>query len=225
MMKSLAVVMLVGLPIFAGGQHYWQIPKLGKTLEGHTGNVWSLRFSPDGRMIASGGMDNTIKLWETSTGKLRATLQNDAAVSSVAFGCDGKLLASSSFGETSIKFWDLTTGQQKTAFSGHTDTVFCVAFNNDATLHASGSWDGTIKIWDTMTGVERLTLKGHLGYVPSVAFSHNGKLLASGSNDTAIKLWDPTTGQEKTTLYGHGDDVFALNHRARFSCTIKLVSF
>jgi PKD repeat protein len=174
-----------------------------RTLEGHTSSVFSVAFSPDGKLLASGSWDDTVKLWEVSTGQEVRTLEGHTnSVWSVAFSPDGKLLASGSLDDT-VKLWDAATGRELRTLEGHTDDVESVAFSPDGKLLASGSDDDTIKLWDVATGSVVRTLRGHTGDVESVAFSPDGKLLASGSGDDTIKLWDAATGQELRTLEGH----------------------
>lgn len=83
---------------------------LQQILEGHSGSVWSVDFSPDGRLLAAGSHDKKIQLWDTATGALHQTLEgHSSAVQSVAFSSDNKLLASGSFDDT-VRFWDPITG-------------------------------------------------------------------------------------------------------------------
>jgi parallel beta-helix repeat protein len=160
------------------------------TLTGHTDPVRSVAFSPDGRLLASGSYDNTIKLWEVASGREVRTLTGHTGdVTSVAFSPDGRLLASGSVDDT-IKLWDVATGREVRTLSGHTSDVNSVAFSPDGRLLASGSDDKTIKLWDVATGSLVRTLSGHTSDVNSVAFSPDGRLLASGSDDNTIRLWD-----------------------------------
>jgi predicted NACHT family NTPase len=174
-----------------------------QTLEGHSGSVRSVAFSSDGRLLASGSGDKTIKLWDPATGALKHTLEGHSdSVLTVAFSPDGRLLASGSDDET-IKLWDPATGALKHTVEGHFDWVQSVAFSPDGRLLASGSGDKTIKLWDPATGALKHTLEGHSDWVRSVAFSPDGRLLASGSSDKTVKLWDPATGALKHTLGTH----------------------
>ncbi|YAF96148.1 MAG: WD40 repeat domain-containing protein [Nodularia sp. CChRGM 3473] len=169
-------------------------------LDGHESSVKSVSFSPDGKTLASGSHDNTIKLWDVETGTEILTLKGQSSVKSVSFSPDGKTLASGSHDNT-IKLWDVETGTEILTLKGHEFWVYSVSFSPDGKTLASGSHDNTIKLWDVETGTEILTLKGQSS-VHSVSFSPDGKTLASGSHDNTIKLWNVETGTEIRTLKG-----------------------
>jgi WD40 repeat protein len=182
------------------------------TLTGHTSSVWSVAFSPDGKLLASGSVDKTIKLWDVATGREVRTLSGHTSwVTSVAFSPDGRLLASCSCGKVEnyncvqgeIKLWEVASGREVRTLTGHTDWVWSVAFSPDGRLLASGSLDKTIKLWDVASGRLVRTLSGHTNAVTSVAFSPDGRLLASGSLDYTIKLWEVASGSEVRTLSDH----------------------
>ncbi|WP_414581625.1 CHAT domain-containing protein, partial [Scytonema sp. PCC 10023] len=98
-------------------------------LQGHSSGVSSVAFSPDGKTLASGSDDNTIKLWDVATGKISQTLtRHSSGVSSVAFSPDGKTLASGSDDNT-IKLWDVATGKHSQTLTGHSSGVWSVAFS------------------------------------------------------------------------------------------------
>jgi WD40 repeat protein/uncharacterized caspase-like protein len=170
---------------------------------GHASLVISVAFSPDGRLIATGSADNTIKLWDAATGnQLRSVEGHTGPVNSVAFSPDGNVIASGSWDKT-IKLWDVATGNQVRSLEGHTGYVNSVAFSPDGNVIASGSGDKTIKLWDAATGKQLRSVEGHTGEVNSVAFSPDGKWIASGSQDKTIKLWDAATGKQLRSLEGY----------------------
>jgi WD40 repeat protein len=115
-------------------------------------------------MLASGGDDQTIRLWEISTGQCLKTLQRqNYQIRSVAFSRDGSLIASGSDDQT-IQLWQVGTGQFRKALQGHTNRVWLVAFSPDGRTLASGSDDGTVKLWEEQTGVCLKTLRSNRPY-------------------------------------------------------------
>ena len=140
-------------------------------ITGHTEEVTSVAFSPDGRTLASGSYDNTIRLWNSETGERIRTLEgHTSGVTSVAFSPDGRTLASGSWDNT-IRLWNTVTGAEKQTLTGHTGWVHSISFSPDGRTLASGSWDNTIRLWNTVTGAEKQTITGHTGWVNSVTFS------------------------------------------------------
>src|SRR6476661_6335751 len=164
------------------------------TLPGHSSFVNSLAISPDGKILASGSWDKTIKIWDLETTELLGTLTGHSdRVNSVAISYDGKMLVSGSSDET-IKFWNLHNGDLLWTLKGHSDNVNAVVFSPDGKILASGSSDATSKVWDVESGKLLRTLSGLNVGVNSVAIGPDGQILARVSNDYTIKLRDLHTG-------------------------------
>lgn len=165
--------------------------------------VSSVKFSPDGKLLAVGGYQ-VVRLIDVASGKPLATLSGHADyVRSIAFSPDGKMLAAAGGpaqrgGE--IKIWDVQSHQLLKTMVGHKDSIYSVAWSPDGKLLASGSYDKMVKLWDATTGKELKNLQDHIDAVFAVAFSPDGKHLASGSQDRSVKIWDIATGQRLYTL-------------------------
>ncbi|KAN0075156.1 hypothetical protein V8E54_007767 [Elaphomyces granulatus] len=180
---------------------------LEQILTGHSRQVNSVAFSPDGKRVVSGSYDSTVRVWDIATGQADQTLTGHSrAVTSVAFSPDGKKVASGSSDQT-VRVWDITTGQADQTLTGHSGTVNSVAFSPDGKKVASGSRDSTVRVWDITTGQADQTLTGNSDVVTSVAFSPDGKKVVSGSDDRTVRVWDITTGQADQTLTGHSNGV------------------
>ena len=158
-----------------------------QTLKGHSDSANSIAFSPDGKTIATGSVDNTVKLWNLEGKEIQTLKGHSDRVSSVAFSPDGKTIATGS-GDNTVKLWNLE-GKEIQTLKGHSDSVLSVAFSPDGKTIATGSGDNTVKLW-SIDGKELQTLKGHSDHVTSVAFSPDGKAIASGSDDNTVKLWN-----------------------------------
>jgi WD40 repeat protein len=190
------------------------------TLGGHIGLVYEVSFSPNGKLLATASGDNTVKLWDTSTGLEIKTLRGHTDwVLGVSFSPNGKLLATASADNT-VKLWDTSTGLEIKTLTGHTNWVNDVRFSPNGNLLATCGSDRIVKLWDTSTGLEIRTLTGHTNSVYAVSFHPNGKLLATSGDDTTVKLWDVSTGLEIKTLRGHTNSV----NDVRFSPNGKLLA-
>lgn len=176
------------------------------SLNQHSDGVQAVAISPNGKMLATGSVDTTIKIWDMMTGEFKHTLTGyTSTILSLAFSPDNQTLASSSnleVRDSTVKLWDVSSGklQRHLEPSLLACRVSSVAFSPDGQFLATGQIDTTIKIWHLATGKSRQTLRGHGWDVTSVNFSRDGRLLISGAMDGAVKVWDWSTGQLKHTF-------------------------
>ena len=171
--------------------------KVRRKLAGHVQPAIALAYSPDSKMLVSGGgwWGNTkgggeLRAWDLETGNLRWTAAGNFALVSGAshlHRTGERSLAASLDG--SIRIWDAATGMEKQTLKGHADRVIWVAYTPTGKTLASSSSDGTIRFWDAATGSAKAVLKGHTASVQRVAFSPNGAMLATTSNDQSILVW------------------------------------
>ncbi|KAG9396949.1 CbxX/CfqX [Carpediemonas membranifera] len=166
------------------------------TMKGHTDDVTSVAFLPDGAMV-TGSWDGTTKLWDKRG--VCTTMEHGGSVRCIAVSPDGSTIASGG-DDRKIKLW--RRGRLVKTLEGHTRDVRSVAFSPDGKTLVSGSDDKTVRSWDVATGVCR-TMEGHSDLVLSVAISPDGKTIVSGSKDKTIKVWDAESGRLEQTLEGH----------------------
>ena len=208
-------------------------------LLGHEGQVKAITYSPDGKMLASAGIDKTIRLWNPKTSEHLATLTgHSGVVRSIAFSPDGKQLVSGSWDGTT-RLWATENRQQ--LWSAHTPQaqeqdplvreflglspgpyknpaerlmlkwILAVAYSPDGkTVASSGNSGNTIHLWNIENGKRLRTLEGHTDMVNALTFSPDGKTLVSGSDDDTLRVWNAGTGRLRRTLAGHRNDVKAV---------------
>ncbi|MCG9134215.1 sigma-70 family RNA polymerase sigma factor [Candidatus Poribacteria bacterium] len=177
-------------------------------LTGHTGRVTSLGFPADGRFLASGSFDGTIRLWDIDTGKQTAVFAGHlGGIQTIAVSPDGKTVVSGDTWEGTLILWDTETGEQLERHTTYTDNLIrrfkiwidkhrtrpypnavkALAFSPDGKIFASGHSDGILRLWDAETGRKLSTLRDHKrGWIDGLAFSPDGKMFASSSADDII---------------------------------------
>lgn len=189
-----------------GGQdktiQLWEVvnKKSARQFTGHQGAIISLAFSPDGKQLASGSFDKSVKVWNVDTGKELFTLKHNQYVYAVVFNSEG-LLASGSWDKT-VKLWD--HGQLIRTLHLE-NSVTALAFSPDNQILAVGSGHGKITLWEVKSGQLLHKLTGHEQAITSLVFNPHDLVLASGSGGTKnhIKFWNIKNGQEIGTLTGH----------------------
>jgi WD40 repeat protein len=199
-----------------------------RELKGHAGAV--LTVAAGRQLIATGGADRTVRLWNAGNGQPRAGVSaltgHSGLVLATAFSPDGKALASAD-SDGVIRVWDAATARERVRLTGHDGAVWALAFSADGKTLASGGADRTVRLWDLspVPGTEGYgkllrTLEGHEEEVLAVAFAADG-LLASGDGDPfagpsaegrpgTVRLWDAAAGKEKAVLSGHARAVRGL---------------
>ncbi|MEH1862447.1 MAG: WD40 repeat domain-containing protein, partial [Nostoc sp.] len=158
---------------------------------GHSNSVNSVAFSPDDKIIASASADNTVKLWNASTGKEITTLNGHSnLVNSVAFSPDGKTIASASADKT-VKLWNAATGKEIITLKGHSNSVNSVAFSPDDKIIASASADNTVKLWNMYPNhLKNLIISGSLNDLMSYSCARLRGYLQSNPNVSDKHLCD-----------------------------------
>jgi WD40 repeat protein/MinD-like ATPase involved in chromosome partitioning or flagellar assembly len=206
-----AVALHPKLPLIAvadwGG--VWIIDSVLGRLRRHLAHAGatSVAWDPEGRRLASGCDDQTVRVWDAEQGQLLHTLTgHGSSVWSVAWDREGRRVASGAH-DASVRVWDAEQGRLLHTFEGHSDAVRSVAWDRDGRRLASGSDDRTVRVWDTEQGQVVRTLDGHGDAVNSVAWDREGRRLASGSADNTVRVWDASQGQLLRTLEGHANAV------------------
>ena len=169
--------------------------------------IWSVEWSPDGQILASGNENTSINLWDIKTGKMFKKLQGHTGpVVFVAWSPDGLILASGSKDGT-IRLWDTETWEPYKILEGHKSWVMSLKWSPDGKNLASGSVDKTIRVWNIETGEILQVFEGHTKSVISVDWSPDGLILASASDDMTIRFWDPKNARRIGVLEGHTDHI------------------
>lgn len=195
--------LVLTLVVFCGAA-YAQRPEL-VVRAGNLDGFGDLSFSPDGRLLASGGggNENTVSIIEAATGRELRTIYMPAQCFSTTFTPDGRQLVTGDFGG-SIRFWDIRTGRELRSLKQSTNVyggvvidgvVTAVAISRDGKILAAGGTDKTIAVFDVATGRKLRALTGHTEPVSDIALSPDGRTLVSGSNDKSVAVWDVATGR------------------------------
>ena len=164
------------------------LPKVA-SFSGHLGDVYHVTFSGDGSRLASGGGDQTARIWNLASGRQICVCSGHTHdVNWVDFSPDGTLLATASE-DCSIKVWDAATGKERFTLKGHKSEVVCVLFGSKGKLLVSGDRDGLLKLWDLDSKRALKSIPAHKGRIQGMSWADEGNLLATVADDEYVRFW------------------------------------
>ncbi|XP_046863829.1 uncharacterized WD repeat-containing protein alr2800-like isoform X2 [Xenia sp. Carnegie-2017] len=196
-----------------GNLRVWDVAngKLLSAIATHKTNIHirGLCTTRDGRMIATGSLDFTIKLWDASTLIHVATLKGHTdTVYAVAATYDSKMIVSAS-GDKTLKIWNLQSFRELRTLKGHQGEIYSVAVSSDSKYIVSGGQDMHVRLWCFQTGKSLFCFKGHSQSIRSVLIISNGRKALTGSQDKTFCMWDLDTNKHinDNSFRGHCEDV------------------
>ncbi len=197
-----------------------QVDKIKATQGRQTIIIFPVVFSPDGQLILTERNDDTVSVWETSTGNLKATLEHNTQSNALKdtlnavsiftgkmytlflremFSPDGQIIATFN-GDRAPKLWDTATGKLRATLSGHTDRVYGLVFSKDGMTVATISLNRELKLWDSQTGQLKSTFGGHDSKTMGLMLNSDTPMAAFTKTDGDIQIQDLVTNKIKATL-------------------------
>ncbi len=187
-----------------------------RSYAGHSDSIYAADLSLDGKLLATGSYDRSIKVWETATGNEVVTLQgHHGAVFGLAFHPDGNIIASASDDRT-VKLWDVHHGQRLDTLIEPAKAQYAVTFSPDGRFVVAGGVDNRIRVWEITKGGQagtnllRYARFAHEGPILALTFSPDGKTLFSSAEDRTVKLWDTREYKQRELLQAQQDWTVAL---------------
>lgn len=160
------------------------------TITGHTKNALAVKYSPDNKLLASGSLDQSVRIWDAvSLNPLFTFSGHGGNIFDLVFTPDSKKLLSAS-DDNSIRIWDLESQKFEKNLLGNAKAILCLAVSPDGYYLLSGSFDGALMLWDIVRGENIYTFHEHTGAINALAYSTDGKCFASGSADKSVLIWE-----------------------------------
>ncbi|VFM94971.1 MAG: WD40 repeat [Candidatus Kentron sp. G] len=180
--------------------------RLRHTLREHSGRIYRMALSPDGRILASPSEDANVRLWEVESGKPLWTPKYKRIAACVAWSPDGTKLVNDDV-DKKVSLWESAVEQRILILGKHNGIVKGIAWSPSGEMLASCSDDRTIRIWDPVSGYGLRELTKHTGPVEGIAWSPDGRRLCSGSWDNTVRLWNAESGETLRVFDGHDGPV------------------
>lgn len=186
----------------------------------HKLHVSTADFSPNGKYIVTGSVDETAKLWDLSSGKLIRTIEDHTDhVATVNFSPNGKYIATGSKDNSTI-LWNTKTGKRVFQLKGHKGDIVAVAFSPDEQKIFTGGVDPIARLWDIQSGKVLLELKGYQGLISSVVFTPDGKFILAGTSKGKAILWNAQSGKHIRTMNCHRSEIRSIDISSDGQCFI-----
>ena len=197
----------IGLWSLAGGPDETPVAAHVANLKGHTATVRALAFRSGDGLLASGGYDRSIRLWNlTDRECVRVIETANGPVPAVAFTPDGRQVASC--GLRSIDFWDVETGQRVRAVMSR--RVFGLSLSQDGQTLYGGDGESVVRVWQTLPDRSKTWIAEHEGRSYGLSISPDGLTAATGGRKATVQVWDVVSRRLRRTLTAHADQVYAV---------------